>query len=206
MASPSTSSSSSSNEDEDNNNNNSDDDDDDYDDDDLGNGNDDDDDDYKATNESGREHSRVYRGRCPLTQLGVYGLAEKHNIRLCPMKKNQQYRCLAAHFRRYHRLTWTLAYKLINAISDGLDPSTTCLFESEVDLTDEAVLRVRCPLNQIRAFSQNFSCSKMLPKESLKKHLLDIHQLTFSMSNRILDSMEKNEDLTNIDLDEFELA
>ena len=201
MASPSiSSSSSSSNGDEDNN---STDDDDDYDDND---GNHDDDDDYKTTAERGRDHSRVYRGTCPLTQFGAYGLAEKHNIRLCPSKKNQQHRCLVAHFRRYHRLAWSLAHKLTSAISDGLDPSTTCVFEAEVDPADEVVHPISCPLNQIRAFSQNFSCSQMLPKESLRKHLIDIHQLTSTTSHTILDSLEKNEDLTNIDLDEFELA
>jgi len=162
----------------------------------------DDDDDYHHPVESNTKCRDIidFRGECPLTQLGVYGLHNKHNIRLCLPEKDKSERRLLAHFRGYHHLTFSLSYKLTKAVVSKLNPLTTCIFQSAEKITDKRFEIIGCPLNKMKLSD----CRKRILQDSLKTHLLHVHHLTLETSNRIVETVKNQGDLTKLDFDEDE--
>ncbi|CAF0751253.1 unnamed protein product [Adineta steineri] len=161
----------------------------------------DDDDDYSQVNNKKNDISfREYRGICPLAHYGVYGLNNKHNIRLCSHEKDKVDRNLYSHFHHYHHLTNSLSSRLTKAVIDKLNPLTTYIFPSEQKITDKRYDMIECPLDKAKLSI----CKRKFLRQSLKTHLLRVHHLTLETSNKILDNMKKQGDLTKIDFDEDE--
>ncbi|CAF0836958.1 unnamed protein product [Adineta steineri] len=73
---------------------------------------------------------KSYRGRCPLTKLGVFGLTKYHDIRLCEESQTHENTGLLNHFVVYHCLSYPWANKLCNAMQAGdADGSRQTLFK-----------------------------------------------------------------------------
>ena len=73
---------------------------------------------------------KSYRGRCPLTKLGVFGLTKFHDIRLCHEDQTHENTGLLNHFVVYHYLSYPWANKLCNAMQNGdYDGSKQILFK-----------------------------------------------------------------------------
>ncbi|CAF4538552.1 unnamed protein product, partial [Rotaria sp. Silwood2] len=75
-----------------------------------------------------------YRGLCPLTFDGVFGLTKaKHLTRLC---SNQTVRrqVLYTHFVHIHSMDTIYAKRLVKAILQGQDPKTTKLSSDDEDI------------------------------------------------------------------------
>ncbi|CAF0995718.1 unnamed protein product [Rotaria sordida] len=138
------------------------------------------------------------RGQCPLTHLGIYGLTNKHKLRLCSLDKTTSDLYLFKHFHRYHHLTTTLSYTLAKAIINKLNPLTTCIFQSETNIIDERYHLIRCPLNKM----ESFNCKRPFFKSSLKRHLLKFHRFTLKTYNKIIEAIKNNDDITKLDLNE----
>ncbi|CAF0803996.1 unnamed protein product [Rotaria sp. Silwood1] len=133
-----------------------------------------------------------HRGQCPLTRLGIYGLTDKHKLRLCSSEKKTPDLYLLNHFHRYHHLTNKLSYTLTKAIINKLNPLTTCIFQSETDIIDQHYHLIRCPLSKM----ESINCRRPLFKRSLKKHLLQVHHLTLKTCNKMLETIQKKDDIT----------
>ena len=72
---------------------------------------------------------KSYRGRCPLTRLGAFGLNKFHDIRLCDESHTHENTGLLNHFVVYHYLSYPWANKLCNAMQAGdSDGSKQILF------------------------------------------------------------------------------
>ncbi|CAF3328923.1 unnamed protein product [Rotaria sp. Silwood1] len=73
---------------------------------------------------------KSFRGRCPLTKLGVFGLNKFHDIRLCEESQTHENTGLLNHFVVYHCLSYPWANKLCNAMQAGdCDGSKQILFK-----------------------------------------------------------------------------
>lgn len=73
---------------------------------------------------------KSYRGRCPLTKLGAFGLTKFHDIRLCHEDQTHENTGLLNHFVVYHYLSYPWANKLCNAMQNGdYDGSKQILFK-----------------------------------------------------------------------------
>lgn len=73
---------------------------------------------------------KSYRGHCPLTKLGVFGLNKYHDIRLCQEHHTHDNTGLLNHFVVYHCLSYPWANKLCNAMQKGdQDGSKEILFK-----------------------------------------------------------------------------
>ncbi len=62
---------------------------------------------------------KSFRGRCPLTKLGVFGLNKYHDIRLCDESQTHPDTGLLNHFVIFHHLSYPWANRLCNAIQAG---------------------------------------------------------------------------------------
>ncbi|CAF1009866.1 unnamed protein product [Rotaria sordida] len=141
-----------------------------------------------------------FYGQCPLTRLGIYGLTNKHKLRLCSSNRKTSDICLIKHFNRYHHLKWTLSSTLTKAIINKLDPLTTCIFQSGFDIIDQRFHRIRCPLNKIKSYN----CRSLIFIGSLKKHLLKVHHFKLKTYNKINEAIKRKISLMKIDFDEDE--
>ncbi|CAF1210945.1 unnamed protein product [Adineta ricciae] len=73
---------------------------------------------------------KSYRGRCPLTKLGAFGLTKFHDIRLCQEHQTHENTGLLNHFVVFHCLSYPWANKLCNAMQAGdSDGSKQILFK-----------------------------------------------------------------------------
>lgn len=142
-----------------------------------------------------------FRGRCPLTHRGIYGLTHKHQIRLCSSQKTMPELYLLIHFQRYHHLTRDIAYKLTKAIMNQSDPLTTCIFQPKIDIIDKRYHPITCPLNKLE-FSTN--CKRTFYKDSLKGHLLHVHHLTVTATKKIMQSFKDQCDSFDTGVDKKE--
>ncbi|CAF1400338.1 unnamed protein product [Rotaria sp. Silwood1] len=149
---------------------------------------------FNSTNIKFNNMRYVY-GQCPLTHLGIYGLTAKHKLRLCSLKRKTYDICLLKHFNRYHHLTWSLSSILTKAIINKLDPLTTCIFQSELNIIDQRYRRIQCPLNRITSSN----CRKLIFIGSLKKHLLKIHHIKLQTCNKIMKKIKNKNGLMKID-------
>lgn len=147
-------------------------------------------------------HEMIYQFRspCPFIKYGAFGLAPEHHVRLCRPDKDKSYLYLAAHFHRFHHLTWPLAYKLTRHMIMKSDPSTTNLFNSQISAIDARFMPIRCPLNQVLSFSRKKACRKKCHQATLKQHLVARHRLKSTTANRIVDALQNGEDLANLSL------
>ncbi|CAF2872322.1 unnamed protein product [Rotaria sp. Silwood2] len=120
------------------------------------------------------------RGRCPLMRLGIYGLTDKHKLRLCSSKTKTKTPDLffLKHFHRYHHSISKLSYTLTKAIINKLNLLTTCIFQSEIDIIDQHYHLIRCPLNKI----ESINCRRPSFKSSLKKKTF-IKSSSFDIKN-----------------------
>lgn len=62
---------------------------------------------------------KSYRGRCPLTKLGAFGLTKFHDLRLCEENQTHENTGLLNHFVVFHCLSYPWANKLCNAMQAG---------------------------------------------------------------------------------------
>ena len=73
---------------------------------------------------------KSFRGRCPLTKLGAFGLNKSHDIRLCDASHTHDNTGLLNHFVVFHYLSYPTANKLCNAMQAGdYDGSKQVLFK-----------------------------------------------------------------------------
>lgn len=73
---------------------------------------------------------KSYRGRCPLTKLGAFGLNKYHDIRLCDESQTNENTGLLNHLVVFHCLSYPWANKLCNAVqASGPDGSKQVLFK-----------------------------------------------------------------------------
>lgn len=157
---------------------------------------------YPGQNDkSNRKTPLQYRGFCPLNRYGIYGLQQEHHSRLCSHTPSQGDRNLYGHFYSYHRLSSSMSYRLAKAIMHGMDPLTTNIVlpeEKSVIKQDEII---ECPLDKVHLAP----CKKRFMRQSLKTHLLSVHQLTVETSNRIVDTYKVQGNLSGleVDIDEF---
>jgi hypothetical protein len=143
-----------------------------------------------------------FRGQCPLTSCGVFGLTSKQHIRLCSSDKDKGILYLVSHFHRYHHLTWSISYKLTELVMRKCNPLTTSFFQAYANPIDKRFSITECPLKQISSFQHKSRCRKNIYKGSLKQHLLGCHHLTIAMTKKIIDAMKNEEDLNSINWQE----
>lgn len=143
-----------------------------------------------------------FRGQCPLNRHGIYGLTNKHNLRLCSTKKKITELCLIKHFHRFHHLTQELSFKLTKAILNKMDPKTTCIFPSDKDFIDQYYYPIKCPLNQLKLADK---CESTLFRDSLKKHLLSVHKLSLPTAMKIIATFTKQGDSSQVNPNKNEL-
>lgn len=87
---------------------------------------------------------KSYRGRCPLTKLGVFGLTKFHDIRLCQEEHTHDNTGLLNHFVVYHCLSYPWANKLCNAMQAGdHDGSKHVLFKANEPIKAKKWLTVQ---------------------------------------------------------------
>ncbi|CAF1316187.1 unnamed protein product [Rotaria magnacalcarata] len=155
----------------------------------------------KLKTNTNNEYILKFRGQCPLNRHGIYGLTNKHNLRLCSSKKQPTELCLIKHFHRYHHLTQELSFKLTKAILNKFDPITTRIFPPNTDLIDQYYHPIKCPLNKLKFANK---CESTFFRDSLKKHLLSVHQLSLSATMKIITTFRNQGDLTQVNLNENE--
>jgi len=161
-----------------------------------------DDEDYyhKSNTDKTRNEIMNYHGQCPLTRLGIYGLNNKHNLRLCSSENNKSDYHLMTHFYNYHHIKWSLSYELTGAIINKLNPLKTFIFQSDINIIDKRFYIISCPLNKINLSN----CKKKFFKDSLKQHLLNNHRLKLETINKIIETIQNKGQLTELDLDKDE--
>jgi len=149
---------------------------------------------YKFTN---------YYGQCPLTQLGVYGLNENHNIELCSIDDNNQPNLhLITHLHNHHHIKWSLALQLIDAIKKKSNPRTTLIFAKDMEIIDKRFYVIRCPLVGFNVSR----CQMKFYKKSLEQHLLTNHRnLPFEIRQKIVELVQTKGYITFEDFDNDEL-
>lgn len=127
-----------------------------------------------------------FRGQCPLTQLGVFGLTSFHRVRLCSKERAQTSIGLAAHFHRFHHLTWSLSLNLTKLIKENVDPYRIQLFKKDVDPIDPRFRLKTCPMNKIFQDETNSFCRRKFHRNSMKQHLIHYHHLSLDTANKIM--------------------
>ncbi|CAM4856787.1 unnamed protein product [Rotaria socialis] len=139
-----------------------------------------------------------FRGYCPLTQDGAFGIScQLHGIRLCP-KINGNLRTfrLHEHFRRVHHLTPLASLTLARAIRSGLNPMTTQLFDdNHIILNIDELRTVACPIN--KGFINyptlhilNSPCDTIKQVRQLRDHLKRVHKFTSKATNIIIKAVK----------------
>ena len=132
--------------------------------------------------------------------MGIYGLNNKHNLRLCSSKTKTSDHYLVKHFHHYHHLTISISYDLTKAIINKLNPLTTCIFQSEKKIIDKRFYVIKCPLKRMKLSD----CKKKFFKGSLKTHLLNVHYLTLGTTEKIINTIKNQGDLTQLQVNEDE--
>jgi hypothetical protein len=113
--------------------------------------------------------SKSYRGRCPLTKLGVFGLNKFHNIRLCDENQTHDDTGLLNHFVVYHCLSYPWANRLCNAMQAGdYDGSKQILFEPNEPIKAEKWLTSSDKLVPTKRLSTTTKKRKDIPMNNHK--------------------------------------
>jgi hypothetical protein len=155
---------------------------------------------HKSINNAKRNHIMNYYGQCPLTRLGIYGLNDKHNLRLCSAENNQSDCHLMRHFYNYHHIKWSLSYELTGAIINKLNPFKTCVFRSDINIVDKRFNIIQCSSNDLNVPN----CKKKSFNDSLDQHVSKIHRLSSYTSSKIVETSQKKGHLVALDVDEDE--
>ena len=136
----------------------------------------------------------VYRGSCPLTRHGIFGILPTHNIRCCEGKPS----CLYHHFQSYHHMTARSSYKVCKAILKQRDPTLTVLFSSE-DVLYNKSFHIACPFNQDEKnpfdcqpkYILKAPCSSIISRLDMPRHLRDVHRVQRTPALKIVAEMRR---------------
>jgi len=113
---------------------------------------------------------KSYRGRCPLTKLGVFGLNKYHDIRLCHENQTHDNTGLLNHFVVYHCLSYPWANKLCNAMQGGdCDGSKQILFKPNEPIKAKKWLTAQGKLILAKRYSSVRKRRKKLTNNKRKK-------------------------------------
>lgn len=131
----------------------------------------------------------IYRGPCPLREVGLFGIVASHNIRLCEGKPS----CLYNHLQSYHHMTARSAYRVCKAILRQRDPSTTILFTVD-DIIYNKHFHIACPFTEDtkNPFDcqpktiQKAPCNSIISRLDMPRHLRDVHHVSRSAALKIV--------------------
>lgn len=113
---------------------------------------------------------KSFRGRCPLTKLGAFGLTKFHDIRLCEESHTHENTGLLNHFVVYHCLSYPWANKLCNAMQAGdYDGSRQTLFKPNEPIKAKKWLTTQGKLILAKRFSSVRKKRKKLTKTKRNK-------------------------------------
>ncbi|CAF3337703.1 unnamed protein product [Rotaria sp. Silwood1] len=113
---------------------------------------------------------KSFRGRCPLTKLGVFGLNKFHDIRLCEESQTHENTGLLNHFVVYHCLSYPWANKLCNAMQAGdCDGSKQILFKPNEPIKAKKWLTSQGKLILAKRYSAVRKRRKRLTNKKRKK-------------------------------------
>ena len=146
----------------------------------------------------------IYRGPCPLTRPGLYGILPIHNVRLCEGKPS----CLYNHLQSFHHMTARSAHKVCKAVLRQCDPVLTVLFGSE-DILYNKNFHIACPFNQDAKnpfdcqpkYILKAPCSSIISRLDMPRHLRDVHHIYRAYALKIVAEMRrcsKNSDKNNL--------
>ncbi|CAF1001829.1 unnamed protein product [Adineta steineri] len=146
----------------------------------------------------------IYRGLCPLTRVGLFGILPIHNIRLCEGKSS----CLYNHLQSFHHMTARSAYKVCKAVLKQRDPILTVLFGSE-DILYNKHFHIACPFNEDAKnpfecqpkYIYKAPCSSIISRLDMPRHLRDVHHVYRTSALKIVAEMRrcsKNSDKNQI--------
>ena len=111
---------------------------------------------------------KSYRGRCPLTKLGAFGLNKFHDIRLCDESHTHDNTGLLNHFVVFHYLSYPWANKLCNAMQAGdYDGSKQVLFKPNEQIKAKKWLTTQGKLTLAKRYSPTQK-RKMMGKRKSK--------------------------------------
>ena len=145
----------------------------------------------------------IYRGPCPVTRNGVYGILPIHNIRVCEGKSS----CLYNHLQSFHHMTARSAYKVCRAALKQRDPMATILFESS-DVLYNKYFHIACPFNedsrnpfecQPKMIAKS-PCNSVISRLDMPRHLRDVHHVHRAYALKIVAELRrcaKNSDKSN---------
>lgn len=136
----------------------------------------------------------IYRGSCPLTRIGVYGILPIHNIRMCEGKTS----CLYNHLQSFHHMTARSAYKVCKAILKQRDPIVTVLFTAEEVLYNKD-FHIACPFNHDARnpfdcqpkYIFKAPCSSIISRLDMPRHLRDVHHVYRACALKIVAEMRR---------------
>lgn len=136
----------------------------------------------------------IYRGTCPLTRVGLFGILPIHNIRLCEGKPS----CLYNHLQSFHHMTARSAYKVCKAVLKQRDPVVTVLFSSQ-DVLYNKNFHIACPFNQDSRnpfdceprYIMKAPCSSIISRLDMPRHLRDVHHVYRASALKIVAEMRR---------------
>ncbi|CAF3966544.1 unnamed protein product [Adineta steineri] len=157
-------------------------------------------DDDNEQNEVQSMSIRGFRGICPLTFDGAFGLtAANHSMDFCSKSKIRPVG-LYYHFINKHELKPIYARCLLKAISNNDDPKTTKLFNENEDVTNH-VCKILCPVskNMIHSFRGSTKDILKVPcghsrmtDYALLHHLKYFHSVTDSVARKLVNQSKEN--------------
>lgn len=123
----------------------------------------------------------IYRGPCPLKEVGLFGIVASHNIRLCEGKPS----CLYNHLQSYHHMTARSAYRVCKAVLRQRDPLTTILFTID-DIIYNKHFHIACPFTEDTKnpfdcqpkMIQKAPCTSIISRLDMPRHLRDVHHVS----------------------------
>ncbi|CAF3398734.1 unnamed protein product [Rotaria socialis] len=112
---------------------------------------------------------KSYRGSCPLTKLGAFGLNKYHDIRLCDETQTNENTGLLNHLVVYHCLSYPWANKLCNAVQAGdSDGSKQILFKPNEPIKAKKWLTTQGKLILAKRYSTIQKRKKLIAKKRKK--------------------------------------
>ena len=136
----------------------------------------------------------IFRGACPLTRPGLYGILPIHNIRFCEGKPS----CLYNHLQSFHHMTARSAYRVCKSVLKQRDPVTTVLFSSD-DILYNKNFHIACPFNQDSKnpfdcqpkYIVKAPCSSIISRLDMPRHLRDVHHVYRTAALKIVAEMRR---------------
>ena len=136
----------------------------------------------------------IYRGCCPLTRPGLFGILPVHNIRVCEGKSS----CLYNHLQSFHHMTARSSYKLCRAVLKKRDPVLTSLFHRD-DILYNKDFHIACPFNHDAKnpfdcqpkYILKAPCSSIISRLDMPRHLRDVHHVYRAAALKIVAEMRR---------------